>query len=253
MTHRIRSRAATAPSTGRATDSRKTTMRTALLAPLAGVTAVAALIASPTVAAAEATVDRVGPFTTVVPVAFNDPTPDNPDGVELMFAECDFVQRVEKPDGSSVETQHCHLTEPFFVFPGTPPERALANTAGECTWFSDYFLTSTPEAEPLAAEKARVTVTPSGEVDVTSFYPPDPMTEAQCDEGPGSLSLVSGDAAGADVRPADPQGSGDRSVKVSADQAERRMTACMRTAPRSADHHERHALACLGLVASGGL
>jgi hypothetical protein len=140
-----------------------------------------------TVASAKATVDRVGPFTTVVPVAFDEPTPDNPDGVALMFAECDFVQRVEKPDGSSVETQHCQLTEPFSVFPGTPPERALASTSGECTWFSDYFLTITPEAEPLTAKRARLTVTPSGEVNVSTFYPPEPKTEAQCDEGPGSL------------------------------------------------------------------
>lgn len=187
MTHQMRSQAATAWSTGRGTDSREKTMRTRLLATLAGVTTVTALIASPTVASAKATVDRVGPFTTVVPVAFNDPTSDNPDGVALMFAECDFVQRVEKPDGSSVETQHCQLTEPFFVFPGTPPERALTSTSGECTWFSDYFLTTTPEAEPLAAEKARLTVTPSGKVNVTTFYPPNPKTEAQCAEGPGSL------------------------------------------------------------------
>ncbi|MEN8239455.1 MAG: hypothetical protein ABFR53_09665, partial [Actinomycetota bacterium] len=67
------------------------------------------LLAMTVPALAKASVDRVeGPFETVVPVAFAD----NPAGVELMFAECDFVQRVEKPDGSSVETQHCQLTEP---------------------------------------------------------------------------------------------------------------------------------------------
>jgi len=86
-----------------------------------------------------------------------------------------------------VETQHCHLTEPFVVFPGTPPERALTDTAGECTWFSDDYLTTTPDAEPIAAERSRLTVTPSGEVNVTTFYPPNPKTESECEEGPGSV------------------------------------------------------------------
>ena len=125
-------------------------MHTKLLAALAGVTTVAALITAPTAASAKATVDRTGPFTTVVPVAFNEPTPENPDGVRLMLADCDYVQRVEKPNGSSVEAQHCHLTEPFVMFPGSPPDRALTNTSGECTWFSDYFLTTTPRVEPLS-------------------------------------------------------------------------------------------------------
>ena len=168
-------------------EPKENTMRTRLWATLAAVATAAALIASPTAAFAKTTVDRLGPFTTVVPVAFNDPTPDNPDGVELMFAECDFVQRVVKPDGSSAETQHCQLTEPFFVFPGSPPDRALTNTSGECTWFSDYFLNATPDAEPLTAERARLTVTPSGNVNVTTFYPPNPKTESECEDGPGSV------------------------------------------------------------------
>lgn len=143
-------------------------------ATLAGVATAAALIASPTAASAKASVDRVGPFTTVVPVAFAD----NAAGVELMFAECDFVQRVEKPDGSSVETQHCNLTGPFVEFPGTPPERAFTNTAGTCTWFSDYFLQDTGES--LAADSVRLTVTPSGKVSVTTKYPPNPTPEEDC-------------------------------------------------------------------------
>jgi hypothetical protein len=95
-------------------------------------------------ALAKASVDRVeGPFETVVPIALAD----NPSGVELMFAECDFVERVEKPDGSSVETQQCHLTEPFVVFPGTPPESAFTlRTDGPCIWFSDYFAQTTGES-----------------------------------------------------------------------------------------------------------
>ena len=121
-------------------------------------------------AAASATVDRIdGPFESVVPVAFAD----NPAGVELMFVECDFVQRVEKPDGSAVETQQCHLTEPFVEFPGTPPTEAFTNRAGACIWFSDYFLLTT--GEDVLAETARLTVAPSGNVSVTTTYPAEPL------------------------------------------------------------------------------
>ena len=125
---------------------------------------------SASTAVASAVADRVeGPFVTVVPVALAD----NPVGVELMFAECDFVQRVEKPDGTAVETQHCQLTGPFFDFPGTPPERAFTNTAGPCIWFSDYFLQTT--GEDVLAESVRLTVTPSGRVSATTMYPAEPL------------------------------------------------------------------------------
>jgi hypothetical protein len=162
-------------------------MRGRLLVVLAGAATATALVAGSAGATTTPLVDRVGPFTTVVPVAFNEPTAENPDGVELMFAECDFVQRVERPDGSATETQQCQLTEPFFAFPGSPPEKALTNTSGECTWFSDYLLTTAPEAEPVTAERARLTVTPSGNVNVTTHYPPAPKTESECEDGPGSL------------------------------------------------------------------
>lgn len=121
-------------------------------------------------AVAKATVDRIeGPFVTVVPTAFAD----NPAGVELMFAECDFVQRVEKPNGSAVENQHCQLLAPFVVFPGEPPSEAFTNTAGECIWFSDYHdLTS---GDMVWAESVRLTVTPSGQVSVTTRYPAEPL------------------------------------------------------------------------------
>ena len=129
-----------------------------VLALLLGVSASAAL--------AEASVDRVeGPFVTVVPVAFAD----NPAGVELMFVECDFVQRVEKPNGTSVETQKCHLIGPFVEFPGTPPTKAFNNKEGPCVWFSDYFGQTT--GETVWAESVRLTVTPSGNVSVTTRYP----------------------------------------------------------------------------------
>lgn len=61
-------------------------MRTTLLAARAGLTTATALIAALTVTSAKATVDRVGPFTTVVPVGFVE---TNPAGVELMSADCD--------------------------------------------------------------------------------------------------------------------------------------------------------------------
>lgn len=150
-------------------------MRTTIWASLTGLVTAAALAMAPTAAFAGASVDRVGPFTTAVPTAYAD----NEIGVELMFADCDYVQRVERPDGSSVETQHCQLTEPVPDFPGTPPDRAFTNRAGGCTWFSDYFLNTT--GDELAADWARLTVTPSGRVSVTTVYPPNPTTRSECD------------------------------------------------------------------------
>lgn len=141
-------------------------MRMAVLAAAVMVVAVAA----PSVAADGATVDRLeGPFDTVVPVAFAD----NPAGVELMFAECAFVHRVERPDGSAVETQTCDLTGPFFVFPGTPPDSAFNPPSGPCLWFSDYWSLTT--GEDVWAETIKLTVTPSGKVNVTTTYPADAL------------------------------------------------------------------------------
>jgi hypothetical protein len=151
-----------------------TTGRTRRWRALAAAALATSAVAAPTAASGDASVARVGPVVTVVPTAFVD----NEAGVELMFAECDFVQRVEKPDGSSVERQSCRLTEPVPELPGTTPDRALANTAGGCTWFSDYFLATTGES--LAADWVRLTVTPSGRVSVTTFYPPEPTPESEC-------------------------------------------------------------------------
>ncbi len=123
-----------------------------------------------TSASAAAQVDRVdGPFMTVVPVAFAD----NPAGVELMFAECDFVQRVVKPDGTAVETQHCRLAGPFVEFPGSPPTQAFNPPPGPCLWFSDYAQLTTGEV--VWAESVKLTVTPSGNVNVTTRYPALPL------------------------------------------------------------------------------
>ena len=95
-----------------------------------------------------------------------------------MFAECDWVHRVETPDGSAVETQTCHLTGPFFVFPGTVPDEAFTNVAGPCTWISDYFTQSTGEL--VAADSVRIVVTPSGNVHITSTYPAEPIPLSDC-------------------------------------------------------------------------
>jgi hypothetical protein len=131
-------------------------------------------VAAPALAGG-ATVDRVeGPFETVVPVA----EVDNDIGVELMFAECDFVQRVEKPDGSATETESCHVTGPFVVFPGEVPDQAFTNVAGACLWASDYWTQSTGDI--VIADSARITVTPSGNVHITSTYPAEPIPLSDC-------------------------------------------------------------------------
>ncbi len=140
----------------------------AVLLILAGL--VMAILAS-TATASESRVRRLeGPFETVTAVAYAD----NEIGVELMFAECDFVQRVEKPNGTAVETQTCHLTDPFVVFPGTTPTKAFVDRPGPCIWMSDYFLQTTGEA--VFADSVRATVTPSGLVTVTTKYPAEPLT-----------------------------------------------------------------------------
>ncbi|MBT8241841.1 MAG: hypothetical protein KJN63_11500 [Acidimicrobiia bacterium] len=143
-----------------------------VVARIAAALALAALMLSmsATTVSAKANVDRVeGPFETVVPVAFAD----NPAGVELMFVECDFVQRVTKPDGSAKETQKCHLTRPFFVFPGEPPTRAFNPPSGACLWFSDYM--QLKSGEEVWADGVKLTVTPSGRVNVTTTYPAEPL------------------------------------------------------------------------------
>ncbi len=151
------------------------TTRRRLAGCAAAVTAcTAAVLAVPSSALADASVDRIGPVTTTVPTAFVD----NEIGVELMYAECDYVQQVVRPDGSSVETQECVLTEPYEELPGTPPERAVTDSSGPCVWFSDYVVVTT--GETVYADSVRLTVTPSGRVSVTSFYAPEPTPVSEC-------------------------------------------------------------------------
>ena len=125
--------------------------------------------------AAGATTDRIdGPFETVVATGHAD----NEIGVGLMFAECDFVQRVELPDGSAIETQHCSLTGPFFVFPGTIPTKAFNDSGDACVWMSDYWLQT--DGSMVFASSFRQTVTPSGQVSATTMYPAEPIDPAGC-------------------------------------------------------------------------
>lgn len=122
-----------------------------------------------------ATAERLeGPFETIVPVAFAD----NPAGVELMFAECDFVQRITTPNGSAREVETCHLTDPFFVFPGTAPDRAFNISGDACAWFSDYFTQTT--GQDVVADSVDITVTPSGQVHIRSTYPAVPIPPSDC-------------------------------------------------------------------------
>lgn len=122
-----------------------------------------------------ATVDRIdGPFETVVPVA----DADNPEGVELMFAECSFTQWRQLPDGRARETQQCELTEPFFVFPGEVPDTAYNNFADPCKVASDYWLQT--DGSLVLGDWAHITVTPSGQVQVTITFPAEPLTVEEC-------------------------------------------------------------------------
>jgi len=125
--------------------------------------------------ASGATTDRIeGPFDTVVPTAYAD----NLIGVELMFAECDFVKRVELPDGSAKETQSCELTDPVPDFPGTPPDQTFRIREGACSWASDYW--GMTDGSLVLADTFSLTVTPSGQVLVTTTYPADPIAPEDC-------------------------------------------------------------------------
>lgn len=131
------------------------------------------LVAAPA-AADGASVDTITDFETVVAVA----DADNEFGVLLMYAQCDFLVRVELPDGTSKETMSCELTEPFDIFPGEVPDRAYKDAGGECIWFSDYWSNTTGDV--FYASSYSQLVTPSGKVHATSQYPSDPITDEDC-------------------------------------------------------------------------
>jgi hypothetical protein len=130
------------------------------------------LVAASPVSAERASVDRIENFDTVLAVAF----PDNFPLGSLMRAECSFLVRVERPDGSAIETQVCTLSdEPVMVpaFQGTPPEQAFRLDGGPCTWTSDYWWNVADS--PVYADSFSYVVTPSGAVRATSTYPAVPL------------------------------------------------------------------------------
>lgn len=132
-------------------------------------------VASPVAAASS--VQRLTNVPTVVAVAF----PDNFPVASLMRANCAWLQRVEKPDGSAAETMSCRLTtDPPLMRPenqGQPPKSALVNAGGACIWTSDYWWTVADV--PVYASSFRIVVTPAGVVNVTASYPAEPLV---CEE-----------------------------------------------------------------------
>ncbi len=139
---------------------------------LAGVLAFAFGVMSVVPAAAGASVDRIENVDTVLAVASPD---DFPIG-SLMRAECAWVQRTERPDGSATELMVCDLSdEPVMIpeFQGSPPERVFRNSGGECDWFSDYWFAK--DGTDVVAERYSYVVTPSGKVVARSWYPAEPL------------------------------------------------------------------------------
>jgi hypothetical protein len=118
-------------------------------------------------AGASAVTDRLESFESAVLV--------NDDPFSAAFVHCDFLQRTERPDGSSVEVQHCRVTE---LILGEMPTSAWVGEIPSCEWASDYWLNTT--GEPLFAESGRGMVTPTGEVHFVTHYPADPDDLADC-------------------------------------------------------------------------
>jgi hypothetical protein len=116
--------------------------------------------------------DRIEDVDTIVIVAMPD---DFPVG-SVMRAQCAFVQRVEFPDGAARETQQCTLTNEPVMIPenqGSPPEAAFRHHTGPCEWVSDYWYAK--NGTTVYASTSRLTVTPAGNVYVTSTYPAEPL------------------------------------------------------------------------------
>ena len=131
----------------------------------------ASAVAAP-VSAAGAKVDRLGTFETVLAVAMPDDFPI----ASLSRATCTSLIRVERPDGSATEIQDCQLNDtPVMIpeFQGVAPSQAFIHNEGSCRWFSDYWFNTS--GIDVLAESARLIVTPSGHVHVTSEYPAVPL------------------------------------------------------------------------------
>jgi hypothetical protein len=129
-------------------------------------------VASP-VAATSGSVDTIRDFATVLAVA----RPDDFPVASLMRADCAWLVRVERPDGSARETQVCQLSdEPVMIpaFQGVPPSSAFIDDIGPCAWFSDYWFNL--NGTDVLASSVRIVVTPAGQVFATSTYPAVPLS-----------------------------------------------------------------------------
>jgi len=136
------------------------------------VTLMGTSLASP-VTATSGSVDTIRDFATVLAVA----RPDNFPVASLMRADCAWVVRVERPDGSARETQVCELSdEPVMIpaFQGVPPSHTFIDVVGSCAWFSDYWFNK--NGTDVLASSVRIVVTPSGHVLATSTYPAVPLS-----------------------------------------------------------------------------
>jgi hypothetical protein len=123
-------------------------------------------------AASGADSERIVNVDSVVAVAF----PENFPIASLMRADCAFVRRVEKPDGSAQEVLVCTLSdEPVLVpeFQGQAPKVALNYGGGSCEWVSEFWYAKNETI--VYAESYRVVVTPAGKVHASSTYPANPL------------------------------------------------------------------------------
>ena len=131
-----------------------------------------ALVVGSPVAAGGASTQRIEDFGSVLAVRFDA---DFPLG-SLMRMDCDWLVRVERPDGSATETQQCTLSDaPVMIpeFQGSPPDSAFLHGGGGCTWTSDYSWAVIDA--PVYASSFSYVVTPSGVVRITSTYPSEPL------------------------------------------------------------------------------
>jgi hypothetical protein len=125
-------------------------------------------------AAAKVRVQLIHNFPTVLAVR----PPSSPDFPvhSLMRANCEWLYRVVNPNGSSVETEKCTLSdEPVMIpeFQGEVPTHRVKYGTGKCTWHSDYW--GATAGKDVLASSVRILVTPRGEVYATSVYPRKPL------------------------------------------------------------------------------
>lgn len=140
------------------------------VAPIVAIIVLLAL--APAAAADSAEVERIENIDSVVVVALPD---DFPIG-SISRAACDWVLRVERPDGSATEKLHCMLSdEPVMIpeFQGHAPDTAFHNAGGPCMWVSEWWFAH--DESIVLASSFQYVVTPSGTVMATSTYPAEPL------------------------------------------------------------------------------